>query len=105
MIACFYELKRPRLTYTFKFQVMEFAKTIEETRGNRYIRLTFISFFFKAYESLIAFTVFFSTMKLSKLISFHKVIHLGVLATKPFEDLFTYIIFSVLSNAQFIKKQ
>ena len=87
------------------FQVMEFAKTIEETRGNRYIRLTFISLIANAYESVIAFTVFFSTLKFSKLISFHKVIHLGVLATKPFEDLFTYIIFSVLSNAQFIKKQ
>ena len=55
---------------------MEFAKTIEETRGNRYIRLTFISLIANAYESVIAFTVFFSTLKFSKLISFHKVIYI-----------------------------
>ena len=65
---------------------MEFAKTIEETRGNTYIRLTFISLIANMYESVIAFTVFFSTLKFSKLISFHKVIYLGVLTKKPLED-------------------
>ena len=52
--------------------VMEFQKEIQESRGNKYIRLTFISLINTFYESVIAFTVFFSTLKFSKLISFHK---------------------------------
>ncbi len=52
--------------------VLEMKKTISLTRGNKYIRLTIPSLVNKFYEYVMAFTVFFSTIKFSKLISFHK---------------------------------
>lgn len=51
---------------------MEMNKEIEETKGNVYIRLTVPSLINEIYEQVMAFTIFFSTLKFSKQISFHK---------------------------------
>ena len=54
------------------YVVKEFLSDIKETRGNSYIRLDIPAFINSMYEYAIAFTVFFSTIKFSRLISFHK---------------------------------
>lgn len=52
--------------------VIELTKEISETRGNAYIRLTYAAELNKYYEYIIAATVFSSTVKFSKLLSFQK---------------------------------
>ena len=51
---------------------MNMTRQISETRGNSYIRLTIPSMINTYYEYVLSFTVFTSTVKFSKLISFHK---------------------------------
>jgi hypothetical protein len=45
---------------------------VNETGGNTYIRLTYPALINQYYEYVMAFTVFTSTIKFSRLISFHK---------------------------------
>ena len=51
---------------------MNMSRQISETRGNSYIRLTIPAMINTYYEYVLSFTVFTSTVKFSKLISFHK---------------------------------
>ena len=54
------------------FVVQSMLQLIELTRGNSYIRLTIPATINTYYEYVLSFTVFTSTLKFSKLISFHK---------------------------------
>ena len=61
------------ILYVVKFMIVrETTKSINETRGNVYIRLTIPALLNQYYEYLVAMTVFTSTIKFSKLLSFQK---------------------------------
>ena len=47
-------------------------REISETKGNKYIRLTYVAILNMSYEYLVAITVFTSTIKFSRLLSFQK---------------------------------
>ena len=55
-----------------RFIVIQLTSQFEETRGNSYIRLTYVSLINQYYEYLVSMTVFTSTVKFSKLLSFQK---------------------------------
>ena len=50
----------------------DITREISETNGNKYIRLTYVALLNKTYEYLVAITVFTSTIKFSRLLSFQK---------------------------------
>ena len=52
--------------------VKSVTQEISETKGNKYIRLTYPALLNQYYEWLLAMTVFTSTIKFSKLLSFQK---------------------------------
>ena len=59
--------------YVIKWLVVkDITDRINETKGNQYIRLTIPALLNQYYEYLLSMTVFFSTIKLSKLLSFQK---------------------------------
>jgi hypothetical protein len=59
--------------YLLRFYVVkEMMKKIKETRGNEYIRLTYPAMINQYYEYALAIVVFTSTIKILKLISFHR---------------------------------
>lgn len=61
------------ILYVIKWLVvMNITELIKETKGNRYIRLTYPALLNQYYEYLLSMTVFLSTIKLSKLLSFQK---------------------------------
>ena len=61
------------ILYVIKWLVvMEVTKEINESKGNRYIRLSYPALLNQYYEYLLSMTVFFSTVKFSKLLSFQK---------------------------------
>ncbi len=45
---------------------------VQESSGNRYIRLTYAALLNKFYEYLVSITVFTSTIKFSRLLSFQR---------------------------------
>ena len=52
--------------------VMDVVRLVNETKGNSYLRLNFAMDLTEYYELLLSFTIFTSTAKATKLISFHK---------------------------------
>ena len=52
--------------------VMDVIKLVSETKGNSYLRLNMAMELTEYYELLLSFTIFTSTVKATKLISFHK---------------------------------
>lgn len=81
-----------------KYVVLEMLKTIEKTKGNRYERLDMVSLINETYEYVMAFTVFFSTIKFSKLISFHKAfMQISATIKLCFSGLSTFVVeFSIV---------
>ena len=55
-----------------KLEVMNVVKLINETKGNSYLRINHAMDLTEWYELLLSFTIFTSTVKATKLISFHK---------------------------------
>ena len=54
------------------FVVLELTKEVAASRGNAYVRLTYAAVLNKYYEYIIAATVFTSTIKFTRLLSFQK---------------------------------
>lgn len=61
------------ILYVVKWMVVRgVTEEINLTKGNRYIRLSYPALLNQIYEYLLSMTVFFSTIKFSKLLSFQK---------------------------------
>ncbi|XP_059084074.1 uncharacterized protein LOC131881274 [Tigriopus californicus] len=84
-----------------KVVVIEMTKEFGETRGNKYIRLTYASLLNQYYEYLVSMTVFTSTIKFSKLLSFQKAfMQIGATIKLCFQGLATFIVeFSIVFGA------
>lgn len=84
-----------------KVVVIQMTKEFGETRGNKYIRLTYASLLNQYYEYLVSMTVFTSTIKFSKLLSFQKAfMQIGATIKLCFQGLATFIVeFSIVFGA------
>ncbi len=73
--------------------VRSLVKAISETKGNEYIRITNAMLVNEYYNYVIAFTVFTSTVKFSKLISFHKAfMQIAATLNLCFDGLATFVV-------------
>jgi len=54
------------------FVVGAMTEEVNKTKGNKYLRLTYVTLLNELYTYAVAMTVFTSTLKFCKLLSFHK---------------------------------
>eukprot|EP00095_Tigriopus_kingsejongensis_P009158 maker-scaffold798_size95657-snap-gene-0.28 protein:Tk09158 transcript:maker-scaffold798_size95657-snap-gene-0.28-mRNA-1 annotation:"polycystic kidney disease protein 1-like 2-like" len=84
-----------------KVVVVDMTKEFNRTRGNEYIRLTYAALLNQYYEYLVSMTVFTSTLKFSKLLSFQKAfMQIGATIKLCFQGLATFVVeFSIVFGA------
>lgn len=74
-------------------KVRDVVKKIGETKGNIYLRITNALFINEYYNYVVAFTVFTSTLKFSKMIAFHKAfMQIAASLKLCFQGLSTFVV-------------